>query len=301
MATKIDGRVERQPAGVGSMALAAFFFSVMSLFVKLVGTNLPSQEIVMVRSAMTLIFTLAALWKAGVSPWGNNRGLLLFRGVTGFAALSCFFFSIVHLPLAEATVIQFTYPVFTALLASLFLREALNRRVMIGIGASLVGVSLIARPAFLFGEWTSDISPWVALVAVTGALLTAAAYVSVRRLARSDHTLVAIFYFPLISLPAAAVTAVPHWIWPSSRDWLLLLAASCATQLAQVFLTRGLFREEAGRAASIAYLQVAFAALWGVVVFAEVPDWGTVTGGVLILASCLQVARLRGARAAVLG
>ncbi len=280
------------------MALAAFFFSVMSLFVKLVGSRIPTQEILCVRSGMTLLFTWAALWRARVSPWGQNRRLLLFRGAAGFAALSCFFFSIVHLPLAEATVIQFTYPVFTALLASLFLGESLDRRVMLGIGGSLAGVALIARPAFLFRQWPSEVSPWVAAVALTGALLTAIAYVSVRRLGRSEHPLVAILYFPLVSLPAAAVTAIPNWVAPTSREWLFLLGASCATQAAQVFLTRGLYREAAGRAASIAYLQVAFAALWGALVFAEIPDLGTVAGGSLILASCLVVARLKGAKIA---
>ncbi len=283
------------------MALAAFFFSVMSLFVKLAGSRVPTQEMLLVRSGMTLLFTWVALWRAGVSPWGQNRRLLLFRGVTGFAALSCFFFSIVHLPLAEATVIQFTYPVFTALLASLFLGEALDRRVMTGIGGSLAGVALIARPAFLFRGWPSEVSPWVAAVALVGALLTAGAYVSVRRLGRSEHPLVAIFYFPLVSLPAAAVTAIPNWIWPSWQEWLYLLGASCATQAAQVFLTQGLFREAAGRAASIAYLQVAFAALWGALVFSEVPGAGTLAGGSLILASCLLVARLKGGRSAVAG
>ncbi len=287
---------ERQPAGVASMALAAFFFSVMSLFVKLVGNRVPTQEILLVRSAMTLVFTWVALWRAGVSPWGRNRRLLVFRGVTGFAALSCFFFSIVHLPLAEATVFQFTYPVFTALLATIFLGESLDRRVIIGIGGSLVGVALISRPAFLFREWPSDVSPWVAAVALTGALMTATAYVSVRRLGRSEHPLVAIFYFPLMSVPAAALTAIPNWVWPNRLEWFYLLGASCATQVAQVFLTQGLFREAAGRAASIAYLQVAFAALWGVLVFAEVPDAGTVAGGALILASSLLVARFKGGK-----
>lgn len=283
-----DEGAERQ-TGLRSMALAAFFFSLMSLMIKLVGPGVPNQEVVAIRSAMTLLLTWIALRRAGVSPWGTHHGWLLARGLTGFVALSCFFYSIVHLPLAVATVIQFTSPVLTALLAGLFLRESLDRAAMAGTAVSLLGVVLIARPAFLFQSWSSDVSLATALIALTGALLTSSAYIAVRRLSVLEHPLVVIFYFPLVSLPAAAITAVPQWVWPTAREWLFLIAAAAATQAAQVFLTQGLFREEAGRAASVTYLQVAFATLWGWLVFGEIPEAGTMLGGGLILASVLSV------------
>jgi drug/metabolite transporter (DMT)-like permease len=96
------------------MVLAAFFFSVMSLLVKLVGARLPSQEVVFVRAAVSLVVAYGLLRRARPGNWGRRKGLLVVRGLLGFAALSCFFYAVIHLPLADATVIQYTNPVFTA-------------------------------------------------------------------------------------------------------------------------------------------------------------------------------------------
>src|SRR5215217_7502782 len=95
------------------MVLAAFCFSVMSMLVKLVGARLPSQEVVFVRAAVSLAVAYVLVRRARPGNWGNRKGLLVLRGLMGFAALSCFFYALIHLPLADATVIQYTNPVWT--------------------------------------------------------------------------------------------------------------------------------------------------------------------------------------------
>src|SRR5690606_37022932 len=125
--------------------------SLMSLFVKVAGRRLPSQEVVLVRAVISLALTLAALRRAGIRPWGNSRRLLWLRGGLGFAALSCFYYSIARLPLADATVIQFTNPIFAALLAAWFLKEPVRIPEAMCVLVSMAGVLLVARPAFLFG------------------------------------------------------------------------------------------------------------------------------------------------------
>ena len=93
------------------MLAAAFFFSLMSLQVKLAGRRLHSSEIVFARSLLSLIFTCVLLRRARVPMWGNRKGPLVLRGLFGFIALSCFFFALTRLPLADATVLHFTNPV----------------------------------------------------------------------------------------------------------------------------------------------------------------------------------------------
>src|SRR5688572_5667916 len=163
------------PAGLRYMAYSAFWFSAMSLLVKIAGARLPSMEIVLVRAVITLMLSYALVRRAKLDPWGNRKGMLLFRGLLGAAALTCFYFSIVHLPLAEATVIQYTNPVFAALLAAALIRERLGVRELAGVAASMAGVALIARPAFLFGG-NSPIDPLHIAIAVAGALFSATAY-----------------------------------------------------------------------------------------------------------------------------
>lgn len=274
------------------MALAAFFFSLMSLFVKLAGERLPSQEIVLGRSLISLALTAWLLRRARISPRASHTGLLLFRGALGFAALSCFYFSLTHLPIAESTVIQYMSPIFTTLLAAVILRERFGWPVIASTALGLTGVIAVARPAILFGG-ESDIALSAAIIALGGAIMSAGAYVTVRHLRDREHPLVIVFYFPLVSAPAALPFAIADFVMPRGVEWLYLIGVGVSTQIAQVCLTRGLALETAGRATAIGYLQIAFAALWGVMWFGEVPGVLTAVGAALIVGGSLAVALTR--------
>ncbi|MGZ8492861.1 MAG: DMT family transporter, partial [Gemmatirosa sp.] len=100
-------------------------------------------------------------------------------------------------------------------------------------------------------------------------------------------------YLPLVTVPVTIPMAVAGWIWPTAREWAILVAMSVATQLAQVQLTRGLQRERAARATAVGYLQLVFAAAWGWLVFAERPSAWTVAGATTIVGSTLLLALRR--------
>lgn len=274
--------------GFRYIAASAFCFSIMSALVKLAGQRLPTQEIVMLRSALVALICWAMLRSAGIDARGNRRRLLLLRGFIGFLALSCFFYAVVHLPLADATVIQYTNPAFTALIAVWVLGERIGVREALAVGAALAGVVLIARPAFLFGGGGLD--PLAAGIALAGAILSGFAYVTVRKLGATEEPLVIVLYFAVIStlgsIPATAASA----LMPTATEWGLLLGIGVATQLGQVWLTRGLKAERAGRAMTVGYLQVLFAAIWGALFFGEIPGWPSFAGALLIVGGTLLVA-----------
>ena len=284
--------------GLRYMAAGAFFFSLMSLLVKLAGQRLPSQEIVLARAVISLALTIALLAHRGTKPWGRARVLLTARGILGFAALSCFYYSVVHMPLADATVIQYTNPVFAALLAAWLLDERIGRLHLTLALVSLTGVALVARPTFLFSGDAPRIAPLVAAIALAGAILSASAYVAVRRL-RQEDTLVIVFYFALVSVLGSLPALWMGALWPTPREWLVLLGVGVTTQLGQIYLTRGLRREPAGLATAVAYLQVVFAAVWGAVFFREYPDAWVLTGAALIIGSTLVIGRTRAPAAPV--
>lgn len=270
-------------AGVRYMLAGAFFFSVMTLLVKLAGRRLPSHEIVLARGIVTLILSYGLVKRARLSPWGTNKGILAVRGVFGFAALTCFYFAVTRLPLAEVTVLQYTSPIWTALIAVPLLGEPISKSVFRACFFSLVGVSLIARPDFLFGGGSAGLDLTAVGIALLSAFLSSGAYVAVRRASKTEHTLVIIFYFALFSTVGAMPLAAPVALWPRGTEWLVLLGVGVATQAAQVCLTRGLSLIPAGRAITIGYAQILFAALWGAVFFAEYPDLLTVIGAVLVI------------------
>lgn len=279
-------------SGLRHMAAGAFWFSVMAALVKTAARRLPSQEIVLVRGVVTLALSAFMVWRAGVPPLGERRGLLVLRGVFGFTALSLFYASLVHLPLAHANLIQYTNPVFTALLAAWLLRERMGAREVGCVAASLAGVVLVMHPATLLRGEAGVVSPAAAAVALGGALFSAAAYVTVRRL-RGENPLVIVFYLPLVTVPATLPLVVPYWVPPTPVEWLTLAAVGACTQFGQIHLTRGLQMETAGRATAVAYLQVVFAAIWGLLFFGERLDAWTAGGAALILASTVVLARSR--------
>ncbi len=280
------------------MAAGAFFFAVMSVFVKLAGETIPTMEVVLARSLVVLAICWIMLRREGISAWSRRRPLLLLRGGLGFVALTSFYYGVIHLPLADATVIQYTNPVFTAVLAALLIGEGLRRREVALTLVSLGGVVVMVRPAFLFGEGVSALPVVPAAVALTGAVFSAAAYVTVRFLGRDEHPLVIVYWFALISTVASAPFMLHRFVMPTGWEWAILLGVGVSTHLGQLFLTMGLREERAGRAMAVAYLQIVFAALWGFAVFAEVPDRWTLAGAAVIVGATWLVARSGGRPAA---
>lgn len=272
------------------MAAGALAFSVMSLLVRLVGARLPTMEVVLARSVITLVITAGLLGRLGISPWGRERRLLLMRGLLGFVALSSFYYAVIHLPLADATVIQYTNPVFTALLAAVFLAERISRKAVVLSLASLAGVVVMARPSMLFGG-AGGLPGIPVAIGVTGAVFSAAAYTTVRRLGRSEAPLVIVFWFALISTVGATPFAAIDFVMPRAEEWWLLLGVGVTTQLGQLFLTLGLRDEKAGRVMPVAYLQIVFAAVWGVWLLGEVPDGWTATGAAIIIWATWRLSR----------
>ncbi len=285
----------RERSGVVHMVHAALWFAVMSTLVKLASERLPTMQIVFARGFVTLGLAAASLVHARTSPFGGRSGLLFLRGLIGSCALICFYAAVVHLPLAEATVVHQTAPLWTALLAAWLLHERLRPRIVVALLGAFAGVLMIARPSWLFGGGPAAPLPWeFAFVALLGAMLSAIAYVTVRRLGRTEDPLVVVFWFPLVTVPMTAPFALPQWSWPTWQEWLLLLGIGASTQIAQVELTRGLAKEAAGRATAVGYLQVAFATLFGAVVFGALPDAWSWAGMATIVVS-LAAAGRRGA------
>jgi drug/metabolite transporter (DMT)-like permease len=276
------------PVGLRYMVTGAFFFSVMSLLVKLAGQRLPSQEIVLARSLVMAVLAYAMLRRRGIAVLGVRRRLLVLRGLLGFGALSCFYYALIHLPLADATVLQYTNPAFAAVFAVVLLAERMRGREVASVALSLAGVLLVARPMFLFGSG-SALDAVAVGVGLLGAVLSGAAYVVVRMLG-TEHYMVVIFYFAVISVGLSLPATALHAVVPTPLEALLLVGVGLSTHAGQVFMTRGLHLERAGRATAAALIQIVFAAVWGALVFATMPAGlamvgaGLVIGGVLLLA-----------------
>ncbi|MGE3800689.1 MAG: DMT family transporter [Candidatus Kapaibacterium sp.] len=275
MAAKISGMI----SGMQYMGLSALSFSLMAALVKLGGGDIPEQEMILFRSLFIIAVTLPILLRNKIPIFGNQKGLLILRGLFGYIAMSCYFWTLGELPVADAIVIQYISPIFTILFAYMFLKEEAKGGIWLAALLCMVGVVLIAKPE---GEG----SLLVAAIGLMGAILAGAAYVTVRALRESDNAYTIVFYFPLVSLPFSIIASIQssQFHIPSTlNSWGILLGICLTSYLGQIFLTKGLEKESASRAILVNYITVAFGLVFGLLMFETLPDLRSLFGILLIL------------------
>jgi drug/metabolite transporter (DMT)-like permease len=276
--------------GMRLMLLGTFLFSLGSLCIKLAGERVPTMEILFVRGVVGMGLCWAIVRRTGAGVFGTRRVMLALRGLTGFIALFGEFYAIVHLPLADATVILFSHPVMVAILAWAVMGERLNGKGMVAVLVSLTGVALVCRPGFLTGASGPDLDPVALAVALGAVCFISVAILTVRSLARTEHPAVVMFYPPLI-ISLAAPFFAEGWVVPTMPEWLMLLGVALFMNVGQYYMTKGYAVESAARISAVSCLEIVFAALWGASFLGELPDGWTLAGGLLIVIGTLALGR----------
>ncbi|EPS0980833.1 DMT family transporter [Vibrio vulnificus] len=275
------------PLGVRYMILSALGFALMSASVKYVSVHgIPLFEIVAARALVSLIISYLDVKRKGISVWGNNKRWLFARGAVGTMALMCVYYAVTALPLAEATILQYVHPVFTALLAVLFLKERVQPATLACIVLCLLGVFTMVYPSF-DASGVGELPMLSVGIALLGAFGSSIAYVIVRKLSRTEDSSVIIFYFPLVALPVSAMLIGDDFVVPDVALILVLILVGIFTQVGQFGLTKAMQTQTAGNASAYSYVQIVFSALLGVVLFNEVPSIWTLLGGSLIVIGAL--------------
>ena len=265
------------------MLISALAFALMAALVKEAGQlGIPLLQIIFVRALVSVVLSLIDIGRARVHPLGNRKALLFARGLSGFLALTGVFYALLHLSMAQATVLQYLHPVFTALLAFLFLAERPTPATLACITLSLLGLACMVVPYWTVSDTTS--APlWPVIAGLGGAFGSGVAYTLVRKLVITEHPSVVVLYFPLICAPGTLLLGGADFIWPTASGWWVLLGVGCFTQLGQLALTKAMRLDAASRVTSLSYVQIIFAAILGWLAFGEVPTRATFLGGGLIL------------------
>lgn len=259
----------------------------MSIFVKLAGNDLMTIQIVFIRGLITLVITFLILRHNKVAPFGNNRIVLTIRGVVGTVALFLVYESLHRLSLPEATVIQYLYPIFTALFASLIISEHVGKVLYVSIIVGLAGVYVILDLPFLGSDKIHKLD---GLIALSGAFLTGLSYVMVRKASQlRESPYVIMFYFPLITVPMSLFFLPGNWTTPTANGWIYLIMIGISSQIGQLFLTFGYELLPASRAAMTSYLQVPFSVIAGIIIFNDVITLNFMVGTLMILFTIVMV------------
>jgi drug/metabolite transporter (DMT)-like permease len=269
------------------MLASALAFALMTACVKLAADRgIPLMEIVAARALVSLVISYIDIRRKGLPVWGTHRRLLFARGCVGVFALVCVYYAVTTLPLAEATLLQYTHPVFTALLALILLKESIHFSTAVCIVLSLAGLVIMVDPGFISPRSEALPLPSVA-VALLGALGSSVAYVIVRRLSTLEDASVIIFYFPLVAFPLSILMLGDGFVAPDAGSLLILLLVGLFTQAGQWNLTHAMRHESAGKASAYSYIQVVFAVILGWLVFGDIPSPWTWVGGFLIVSGAL--------------
>jgi len=197
-----------------------------------------------------------------INPLGKNRKILFLRGLAGALALMMFFTTLQEIPLASAVTIMFLGPIFTAILGVWIVKEKVFPLQWVFFALSLIGIVMIKG-------FDPRVSPYMALLGLGAAFFSGVAYNMIRKLNTSEHPLVIIFYFPLVTLPIVGVYSALHWVQPQGLEWLFLIAIGVLTQFAQYFMTKSYQSEDLSKVANINFIGVLYALGFGYVLFGE--------------------------------
>ncbi|MGJ1203767.1 DMT family transporter [Sphingobacterium lactis] len=270
------------------MLLAGLFFALMNVCVKFVA-HLPTLEVVFFRSVISLVATYVILKKDKIPLFGNNKKLLIFRGIAGCLGLIGSFYTIQHIPLGSAVTINYLSPLFTAILGIFVVKQKVRPIQFLFFALALSGVLMLKG-------FDSRISTLDLVIGLLAALFAAIAYNIIAKLKTSEHPLVIIFYFPLVTLPVVGIYCLFNWQMPQGWDWFYLLLVGILTQLAQYYMTLSYQRANLSKVASLTYLGVVYALGFGYFLFDETYTLYSILGIVLILIAILLNMRVKPAR-----
>lgn len=263
--------------GARYLLISVTSFQLVNLTVKSLA-HLPFEQIVFCRAFISLLITFVYLKSRKMDLWGQNKRLLILRGLAGTVALTLFFYTLHAMPLATAVTIQHLAPIFTVLISGLFFGEKVKAWHWF---CSLLGFAGV----YVIQGFDTRVSLLDASIGVVSAIASAVAYNSVRSLRHTDYEWVVIFYFPLIASVILFPWAVHSWVWPQAMDWPLIVIIGVLTQVAQLYLTKAYQAQQASEIAAFNYVGVLWAVLYGILFFGETLPLATLAGMLIILAS----------------
>ena len=261
--------------------LASFVFSLMALLIKLLGQSLHITQILLLRQiGMTIMVAPAILRNFPGSLRSTRPGLQLTRVFFALVAMLCGFSAIIHMPLADATAIFFAKSFFVTIFAVVFLAETVGVYRWGAVLVGFVGVLIMLQPG------TDNFSIY-GLASLTGAAGAAAVMILLRLLSRSDSANTIMIYGALGVGVVMTLPGIYFWQEPTVSEWLLLVAVAVVSYFGQKWNIFAYKHGEASLLASLDYVRLLWATLFGYLVFDQFPGGSTWFGAAIVVAAAI--------------
>lgn len=271
--------------GTAWMLGSGMSLTLMAVVIRHVSQQVHVFEVALFRTALGLVFMAPWLMSNGLSamrtdklPWYVLRG-----AVTCIATLG-YFYALAKIPLADAVAVMFSRPLYGTIFAIVFLGEIVGARRWVALAIGFAGVLVMVRPAFE--------SVNIGLLAVLIASIAGAgSAVLVRFFARTDPPDTVAMYYAVCTTPFIAIPAIFVWVTPTWGQIAWMLLMGLLGTIGQRMLSRGFAAADASIMLPVDFCRLLFAAVFGFVLFGEIPSVYTAIGGFLIFAATVYIAR----------
>ena len=270
--------------GVVWMLGATLLFAAMHGAIRHATQEIHPTEIAFFRNSLGLLFLSPLFIRYGLTPLRTSRfGLHLLRAMINVVNMIAYYIGLSMTPLAEATALNFTAPLFTTLLATVFLGERLRLRRTTALLFGFAGALVVLRPGM------AELNPGHIFVIVS-ALMWGGIMVMIKVMSRTDSALTITLWMLLLMSVLSLPPALPFWTWPSAEGWFWLTFIAVTGTLAQLMITHAIKEAEATSIMPIDFFRMIWATLIGYLAFSEVPDLFTWLGSAMIFGSATYIA-----------
>jgi drug/metabolite transporter (DMT)-like permease len=264
-------------AGLWMMGALASF-TMMALAGRELSVELTLFEILFLRSIICFAILLPLIWRARIWPVRTKRlPLHLLRNSVHYGASYCWYIGVISIPLTEVFSIEFTAPIWTALLAAIFLSEPLTRARLIAIFLGFLGVMVILRPG------VAVVHP-ASLSVLAAAIGYATTYVITKRLTGEDSPLVILFFMNVVQMAIGLVPTIVTWVTPSIYLWHWVLAVGISGLTSHYCIAQAMRLADATVVAPLDFLRLPLIAVVGYLFYDEPLTFFVLAGAVLVVA-----------------
>jgi len=285
--------------GILYILLSGLCFMFVNIFVKVLSLGpaqsiftdiqkYPIPEIVLFRSIISFVMSYIIIKKRGLPIFGVNKKWLLIRGIFGTIALTTFFYTLDHLPIAVATTVQYLSPLFTVVIAIFLLKETVKPIQWLFFGIAFLGVFTIGISKFIEkSDGLAVINPWWVLAGIGSAVSAGVAYNAIVKCKATDQPINIVIYFPMVAIPIMSVLCFFEFVLPIGKEWFILLIIGVFTQFAQLLMTKALHEEATATVTPFKYFGSIYAVFVGMFLFGEFISIYAYIGITLILSGVL--------------
>jgi len=257
---------------------AVLSFAAMAIAVRELQKHMGSFQIVFLRSVVMLALASAMVARSGTAALRTRRiGAHFGRNLIHLLGQILWVYSIGALTLATVFAIEFTMPVWTAILAAIFLHERLTPPRLVQLVLGLTGVLIILRPGM------GAFHP-AAVAMIIGSLCYASSFIFTKRLSSTDSALAILFWMSVIQAPISFALAYPQWVTPPAADLPWIIGVGCGAFFAHYCMTRSMMLVDATVAVPIDFIRLPLIAVVGAVFYNEPFDPMVIVGAAVIFA-----------------